>query len=189
MKRKLEVGGRGPIRIKARMDADPRRSRMSQIRLVAGPKLTGSIIVSVSDNRRAPAASTAYHELADDFTPRMGVYRLGDMGVDSWDKTISVGLFPSHDCQHRHLLDTFIPALERRLGKSLEWAAWSHRDTGNSHVHVTLRDPREGNLSKWSLDRLERAVQDAAREVYSRIREEQREYMREREPERPDRER
>lgn len=76
-------------------------------------------------------------------------------------------------------MHSVVDRLEERLGRSLQWSAWGHRDTGNPHLHLVIR--YEGGRQR---EELQREIEPAARDAYREIREQQREYMREQERER-----
>jgi hypothetical protein len=108
------------IRIAAALPPEPRPKRFT-VRIVEArsPSLKGSIVVSVADGKRAPAARSAYHEIGPDLEPREDVYRIRDMGCDGWSDSLSVILSPSHDCRLPDLVHGVVDRLEERLDRSL----------------------------------------------------------------------
>jgi hypothetical protein len=69
---------------------------------------------------------------------------------------------------------TPLPGDQRRLGQSLGWAAWAHRDTDEPPAHLILR--YDGDRQQ---EQLQREIEAAARGCYREIREQQREYAKE----------
>jgi hypothetical protein len=124
------------------------------------------------------ARASSYQWLGDDFGPREGVHCVRDMGADTWERSLSVGLAPSHDCRLSDLVHSVVERLEQRTGAPLQWAAWVHRDTEHAHAHLILR---ADGLSEGDVKHLERAIEQTAHDGYAQIREQQREFMRERE--------
>jgi hypothetical protein len=45
----------------------------------------------------------------------------------------------SHDCRLGDLVHDVVDRLEAKLGRSLEWSAWAHRDTDHPHAHLVLK--------------------------------------------------
>jgi hypothetical protein len=151
----------------ARVALPPKRS----------PRLTGSILVAIADGKRALAARSGYHGFdRDGFGGREGVYRVRDMGSDGWQESVSVTLSPSHDCRLGELVHDVVDRLEAKLGRSLEWSAWVHRDTDNPHAHLVIR--YDGGRQR---EQLHREIEPAAGDAYRQVRELQREYAREQE--------
>jgi hypothetical protein len=167
------------VRIAARLSPEERVS-VSPGRRQHSPRLTGSIVVSVSSSSRARANRSEYHELGDDFEPREGVHKVRDMGADNWEKSISAMLSPSHDCRLSDLLHDVVERLEQERSETLQWAGWVHRDTDHPHAHLVIRTD---GLSANQVKHLERAIFDAAPDAYAEIREMQREWTKERERE------
>jgi hypothetical protein len=133
-------------------------------------------MVSIASGKRAPASRSAYHELGEDLAPREGVHRIRDMGADGWHESVSVILSPSHDCLLSDLVHGVVDRLEDRRGRSLQWAAWAHRDhPDHPHVHLVIKASDERDKRE-----LWRELQDATHDAYRDIREQQRECARER---------
>jgi hypothetical protein len=139
---------------------------------------TGSIVVSFSSSPRAKAGRSDYHELGDNFEPREDVRKIRDMGMDGWQQPISVGLYPSHDCRLGDLVYAIVDRLEQTRGETVHFAAFAHRDTDHPHAHLIIRGD---GLSERELRDLERDIEAAATAAYADIRQQQREYARERE--------
>lgn len=129
--------------------------------------------------KRATATKSLYHELdLDRFEEREHVLRIQDPGVDTWEDKVSIILSPERDCHHGELVQRVVAHLEARLGQKIEWAAWSHRDVGSPHAHLIIKDPRRDPTSRREFDRIDAAVQEAARVAYSFVRARQMHYAR-----------